>query len=416
VKRFKFAFGIMAAILASSSAFSAERGPLEITIGNEGIIMPGGLQPYMFQTGNGTLVVQAMLPDPRDLSRSATEKYIYPPVRTLRSTDSGNTWKLWTPGKTVGVGPIFNGDGVQYKDGTILWLDWAAEGPRPGGNFVTKVWESRDDWETLLGPFEAKVHLPEGVGAGAADNGMQFPYVVLTRSVIEMPNGDLLATAYGHFRADITPSPYMPTMKKIRTLLLRSKDRGRNWSLVSTVAVDPTVGEEGFCEPVLLRLTHGKRKGRFIVHMRTGRMNPVFQTESDDEGNTWTKPHPLPFHGVDPDLIEMKNGILVSGFGVRTKEVIAWAYKRDPGGTINSPAIGSSEERRIGPEQGNYIAFSLDQGATWTQVTQVNHELTTSYVTVREVEPGRLIFVYDKNWWGHKDRAIAQRFIDIHRQ
>jgi hypothetical protein len=231
-----------------------------------------------------------------------------------------------------------------------------------------------------------------------------------------MPKGDLLATACGHFRSDTTPSTYMPTMNKFRALLLRSKDRGRNWYFVSTIAVDPNMGEEGFSEVVLLRLTQGNHQGRFIVVMRTGRMNPAFQTESDDEGKTWTKPHPLPFHAVDPDLIEMKNGILVCGFGWRTKEAVEWAYETKPGEAMQEHAIGSGEERRIGPEHGNYVAFSFDQGTTWTQVTQVNHELTTSYVTVREVQPGKLILVYDKNWWGHKDRAIAVRFIDVRKQ
>ena len=46
-------------------------------------------------------------------------------------------------------------------------------------------------------------------------------------------------------------------------------------------------------------------------------------------------------------------------------------------------------------------------------MSQVTHELTTSYVAVREVKPGRLLLVYDKNWWDHKDRAVAGRFIKV---
>ena len=52
----------------------------------------------------------------------------------------------------------------------------------------------------------------------------------------------------------------------------------------------------------------------------------------------------------------------------------------------------------------------------WTQLTQINHELTASYVTVREVASGNLLLVYDKNSWGHKDRAIAARYIDVREQ
>jgi hypothetical protein len=378
------------ALLASLNALGAEHNPLKITVGPEQIIMRGGLQPEMFQSNKGTLVVHRL--------------------GFIRSTDGGETWKTWTPTAAQGRGPAFV-DAVQLKDGTILALDFLAEGPKEGGYFFGKLWESHDEWQTLSGPTPAKFYLPDAIG-GYNDGGSPSPAIALHRTMIEMPGGELLATAYVWFKGDSTPSTYMPAMNKTRAVLLRSKDRARNWSLVSTIAVDPTVGEEGFGEPVLVRVSQGKHPGRFIVLMRTGRMNPAYQTESDDEGKTWTKPHPLPFHAVDPDLIEMKNGILVCGFGWRTKEAIEWAPEKARQGQ----ASPSSEEHRIGPEHGNYVAFSLDQGTTWTQVTQVNHELTTCYVAVREVAPGKLILVYDKGWWGHTDRAIAARFIDVRKQ
>ena len=147
---------------------------------------------------------------------------------------------------------------------------------------------------------------------------------------------------------------------------------------------------------MLARLTQGKHNGRFIVLMRTGRNNPIYQTESDDEGRSWTKPRALRLLGVNPDLIEMTDGVLVCGFGGLTE----W--------------LG---EGRL------YLAFSLDQGATWTRITQVSMNPTSQYLTVREVEPGRLLIVYDKV--PHKDsglpepplyiagRIVAARFIDV---
>ena len=96
--------------------------------------------------------------------------------------------------------------------------------------------------------------------------------------------------------------------------------------------------------------------------MRTGRDNPIYQTESDDEGRSWTKPRALRLLGVDPDLIEMTDGVLVCGFGGLTE----WL------------------------EKGAVLAFSLDQGSTWTRIMQVSMDPTSQYLTVREVEPGRL--------------------------
>ncbi len=201
-------------------------------------------------------------------------------------------------------------------------------------------------------------------------------------------------------------------MNKFRSLLLKSQDRGRNWSLVSTIAVDPAVGEEGFNEPALVRLTQGKHRGRLIALLRTGNNkarwpNPLYQTESDDEGKTWSKPRPPAFDGASPHLVGMSNGILVAGFGWRTKE----SWQR-----------GVSGPRRLGPEHGNYLAFSLDQGATWSQVTRLTREPSRCYVTVRELETTRLFVVYDigdgwgRQWVGYPDgvdRAIAGRVLEV---
>ena len=405
---------VASALLAVSTIFTCVplqgegREPLKIVVQPEIKIITEGLQPFMFVSRRGTLVVQAQLP--------TAEKKTFPGRwGTVRSTDGGRSWQAWAPAKEQGEGPFIEGSVGQLRDGTILILEWVARGPQGNGNFIGKIWESKDEWKTISGPLEAKFYLPEGKG-GFDDGGNPVNGLFIHRTLLEMPNGDLLATAYGWFQEDSTPSTYVKNMNKFRSLLLKSKDRGRNWSLVSTIAVDPTVGEEGFNEPVLVRLTQGAHKGRFVVLLRIGSNkakwpNPLYQTESDDEGKTWTKPHRLAFDGVCPDLIEMKNGILVAGFGWRTKES---RQKVPPG-----------QPRRLGPEHGNYVAFSLDQGATWTQVTRVTQKPTTAYVTVREVQPNRLFLVYDiGDNWGQKwagfeqgiERAIGGRFIEVFRQ
>ncbi|MCC6124064.1 MAG: exo-alpha-sialidase [Pirellulales bacterium] len=377
---------------------------LKIIVGPERKVLPDGLQPFMFLSREGTLVVQAQLP-------TGTTEF---PGRwgTVRSTDGGRIWKTWEAAKTQGGGPFIEGSAAQLKDGTILILQWAARGPKDG-YFIGKLWESRDDWRTLAGPTDARFHLPQGKG-GFDDGGNPVDELFLHRTLLEMPNGDLLATAYGWFQEDTTPSSYKKTMNKFRSLLLKSKDRGRNWALVSTIAVDPAVGEESYNEPVLVRLTQGKHEGRLIVLLRTGSNkakwpNPLYQTESDDEGKTWSKPRPLAFDGVDPELIEMRSGILVAGFGWRTKE------SRQK---IRGP-------RRLGPEHGNYVAFSLDQGATWTQVTRLTKEPTTGYVAIRELEPNKLFMVYDvgdgwfREWADYPkgiDRAICGRLLEVRKE
>lgn len=373
--------------------------PFKLTIGPERVILPDGAQPYMFRSAKGTLIVQVPMfgLTPPVLQPDGTSRWIYrdkngfyTKICTVRSTDDGETWTVWNPPMDPEDGPITEGTMAQLKDGTIMALQWIAHGPTKDGFFIGKVWESRDEWVTLDGPFESKVYLPRGAVAHD-DTDLPFPGYNFHRTLLEMPNGDLLATAYGLFKGDDTPSAYVAAMKKTRSILLRSKDRGRNWTLVSTIAVDPSVGEEGFTEPVLLRLSQGKHKGRLIVHMRTGsskvlkeaKYNAVYQTESDDDGATWTKPHPLDYRGVNPDLIELESGVLVSGFGWR----------------------GIKEKR------GNYLAFSLDQGATWTQVTQITGD--GDYISIREVRPGRLLFVYSTALRETKRYFITCRTIEV---
>ena len=320
-------------------------------------------------------------------------------------------------GASEGTGrwAVLEGSVGQLKDGTILVMEWVARGPKADGYFIGKLWESRDNWKILTGPIDARIYLPQGKG-GFDDGGKPVDGLFIHRTLMEMPDGNLLATAYGWFKEDSVPSSYMKNMDRFRSLLLRSKDRGRNWSLVSTIAVDPTMGEEGFNEPVLVRLSQGKHKAvgsscccGLEVIKRNGPPTR-FTDRSNDEGKTSTS-RASAFDGVNPDLIEMKNGILVAGFGWRTKES---RQKVPPG-----------QPRRLGPEHGNYVAFSLDQGATWTQVTRVTQEPTTAYVTIRELQPNKLFLVYDiGDGWGRKwvgfeqgiERAIGGRLIEVLKQ
>jgi len=393
VKNALLILGVLALSLLSPHEFILAGEDLRVTVGPERIILPDGLQPFMFQSRNGTLVVQGQMPEPPGFI-APNRNWGWIPGN-VRSADGGETWQAWTPTTKQGMGPIFEGEATQLENGRTLILEWTAEGPKEGGYFFAKLWESHDEWQTLTGPMQAKIHLPDAI-QGFDDGGHPMPGIWLHRTLIEMPSGELLATAYGWFRGDSTPSAYMKSQNKFRCFLLSSKDSGRNWSLVSTIAVDPKIGEEAFDEPVLVRLSQGKHKGRFIVLMRTGRFDPVYQTESDDEGRTWTTPHPLNFHGVSPDIVEMKNGVLVAGFGWRTED----AYVK--------PGV-----KPLSPRLGFYVAFSLDQGATWTHLTQVNNEPSTSYAAVKEVQPGKLILVYDKSWWGRPGRGIAARFIEV---
>lgn len=230
-----------------------------------------------------------------------------------------------------------------------------------------------------------------------------------------MPNGDLLTTMYSWFTEDKAPCAYMPSMMKSRGMLLRSRDRGRTWKYQSTIATDDGVGTEGFTEPVLLRLSQGPHAGRLLCMMRTGR--DLYESYSDDEGETWSVHRPVRFPGieirqtrdweeyfqawrepdahrytsligafVDPDLIEMQNGLLVCAFGLRISEKLCW----------ENPAY---------PLNGNFLAFSKDHGTTWSHIVRITGGImTTHYMAVRESRPNELCVLFDLGAWNKPGR------------
>ena len=373
---------------------------LRVAVGPERIVLTDGLQPFLFRGPKGTLFLQAQYTAPHDFVPPS--KDMIPGggwYGNVISRDGGKTWERYLPDAWKKRQLFFEGAYTQLRNGAILFIEWIARGPKGSGHFEIPIWVSKDDLKTMRGPIIGKLHMPQAKRGGFDDGGHPYSGLTFHRTVLEMPNGDLLASAYCWFKGDDTPCDYMPKMCKFPNVLLRSTDRGRNWKCVSTVAVDPKVGEEGFNENAMVRLSKGRHEGRLICLMRTGSQAcPIYQTVSDDDGQTWSKPRALSFRGVDPDLIEMVDGTLACSFGWRVKN---W--------TRSSPPANF----------GNYFVFSCDQGETWMDLTTLpiesnaNTLWTTCYTTLCEIAPGRLFVVYDIGRWGMPVRYIGSREVSV---
>jgi hypothetical protein len=403
-------------------------GSLRLEFSDEFPVLPRGLQPSLLRTASGAFIVQAQIPE----KPAPSTRMQYPwALETRISRDDGKTWVAFhlPPGRN---GLNLEGGAVQLHDGTILALDtYITPGERPDEGFG-QLYFSTNDWHSLEGPEEVSFKLP-GVDfyCSKDDGGHPHNAQRLHRSLLELPNGDLLATYYGWLKGDNTPSTYMPSMIKSRVVLVRSKDRGRHWEMVSTVAVDPTLGTEGLGEPVLARLSSGPRPGRLLCLMRTGR--ELRESYSDDEGRAWSPNRPRVFGGldvyrtelwvdhfrtfkgskgklldennpddlrgavVDPDLIELRSGLLLAAFGVRIPQKACWAHP----------------ER---PWNGNYLAISTDHGATWKNVIRLTSGVrTTHYMAIAETLTDNKIFVtYDLGSWSkNSERDVWGRFVQL---
>lgn len=398
---------------------------LNFKFGEERMVIDDGLQPSMLCTQSGALIVQS-----QNSKKPFPQQRIFYPyaMSTVISRDNGKTWKDFSfPDGNNGVD--IEGGAIQLRNGTILALEtYVTPGKNPDQG-AGLLYYSKDDWHTLQGPIDITFNIPDAEFYNSTDDGGRPHNAMrLHRRILELPDGDLLTTIYGWMKGDDVPSGYTPTMKKTRVMLFRSKDKGRNWDYVSTIAVDPKVGTEGFDEPVIAGISKGKHKGRIICLMRTGR--ELYETISEDGGKTWTKPAPRIFAGrdvyatdgwkemfkdtkrngqliinnpneiigavVDPDLLELRSGILVAAFGIR---IPARACFQNP----------------THPWNGNYIAFSTDGGDNWSNVIQLTSGImTTHYMAVEEMKKDNNIFVvYDFGKWGQKERYTYGRTITI---
>jgi len=398
---------------------------LRLTFGEVRTVLPDGLQPFLLGLNDGTLVLQAQLSG----RPSPAERIFFPFIlRTMISHDGGATWAHRCDAPDDSRLTI-EGGAVELRAGGVLVLDtYVTPGPRPGTGIGT-LYHSTDGWRTLTGPEPVTFNLPNARFHGSTDDaGQPHPALRLHRRILELPNGDLLTTLYGWLEGDDTPVDYMPTMKKMRVMLLRSRNRGRHWDLVSTVAADPATGTEGLNEPALVRLRHGLKAGRLVCLMRTGR--ELHEALSDDEGLTWSAPVPRVFAGldvyrtelwadmfrdtkdhhgapiagnpvemigaaVDPDLLELRSGVLVAAFGLRVPPRLCWPHAQHPW-------------------NGNYLAFSLDHGATWSHVVRLTSGLPTTHNLAIAELPGknRFYVAYDSGYWS-VERAALGRSVQV---
>lgn len=162
-------------------------------------------------------------------------------------------------------------------------------------------------------------------------------WMAFNRDLFEQPDGVLLASVYGAAKTGR------------RAMLLRSTDGGATWTHHATLGPRP--------EPAVVRFSPTE----MMALLRNNGWMPLDQIWSSDGGKTWTPPRVLEEGSVDPDLTLLGNGILACSYG----------------------------------RPGSNLMFSLDQGKTWIHHTVIAESKGFNYTAVREISPGRLLYVHD---------------------
>jgi len=300
------------------------------------------------------------------------------------SANGGETWRevAWPGDSRCHTG---------LSDGTVLALSYAKDIEAVGdGLFHYKSWRIAPGCERMEGPFITPVRIPEATW-GTGDNLSRFNGMLFWNTILEMPDGRLLATMYGYFKGDDVPfrSPqltaYIEGLKqsgktadvpiasndtiegfnKYRTVVVESRDGGASWDYLATVAYDPEIGQEGPCEPSMVLLPDGD----LLCVMRTGYTHDrMCLCRSSDGGRTWTEPALTHAFGVDSTLIVMRDGTLACAYGVKGRD-------------------GGRRERRL--------MLSFDGGETWPVDLVVYAGTGGTYPSVCELGPGELLYAYD---------------------
>ena len=235
--------------------------------------------------------------------------------------------------------------------------------------------------------------LPRDVKARTVQSRTRWAEISPFRDVIELEPGRYLATGYLTFDGDPLYS----------TVALISEDEGRNWRYLSTVAGPDadTDAREGFCESCLVRLEDGDLM--CVGRMGGGRDQLLARTYSSDGGKTWAQIDRLPGWSVLPDILRLSNGVLVISTG--RPGLFLW-FSTDPRGQDWQPldvmAYHNSEmdkAHHINPGK-----YGLE-AVTGEQRRIVNRDFdepdqTTSYTSILEVSPNRLLMVYDRIPYG----------------
>jgi hypothetical protein len=143
-------------------------------------------------------------------------------------------------------------------------------------------------------------------------------WIMPADSILELPNGTLLMAVLGQLNTRRERKDQEP----IRSVLMRSDDKGLHWEHWSTIAFD-AAGIISFDEPALGRAADGT----LVCMMRTEhlpreRHQSMWVAFSKNEGESWSEPQATNIWGYPADLTTLKDGRMLAIYG----------YRREPWG------------------------------------------------------------------------------------
>lgn len=278
--------------------------------------------PYLSEALDGTLRIEWSMNEDTHMS------YGKGPAKPYTPMISKNKGKIWEP-QDKGYFTFNKAYAALTKDGSrISIISPPVKDVRLYNNFPEAV--SKGAWKT----FYLHDNLPEelqGVYLNYWDSTLKYKTIHakitdpdLLRFSIDnfMPVswwGEIKQLADGSLIAGVAPTNYQDVNGKVLPSSLsfyKSKDKGNTWVRIGRIPVQNdgiinVVGDGRFEEPSFEIL----KDSTLLCVMRSGSYSPLYKTFSKDKGYTWTDPVPFTTNGVKPNVLLLKNGVLVLASG-----------------------------------------------------------------------------------------------------
>ena len=276
------------------------------------------------------------------------------PYVVRRSTDAGKTWQTVDGTEQKSESPQ---ELVRLLDGRILgpsrWTHLHPDGRLSG---KTTIFDAKAENFEM---HESSITLPERFMP------VDKEVLIFERHIWAEKDGGVTAAAWT--RRYTLKLPNGRGFPERHTHLLRSEDMGRTWHHVAHVGLGG--------EPAIARLSDQEW---LAVTRPDAHMSNLLQHRSHDGGKTWQFERTLEEGSVMPDLVLMSNGVLACSYGRPVSNIM----------------------------------FSLDGGRTWRDHRVVSDRANFNYTSIREISPGRLLYMHDGQIPGTLAR-INSIYIDV---
>lgn len=271
--------------------------------------------PTISKADDGTLIVTWQMQEDSHKAYGKKSGREYVP---MMSKDGGITW---TP-QDKNYHTYHRGYNIHFGNGSNLQIVTPASKdiqtyhffPEPVVNYgktsYYKMNRLPDELQGVYLTYQEKGKSPVDIHAKLDDPGLlryaidNLMPIVWWGNIKQLANNTLVAGVY--------PSSYQDNHGNIThggVSFYSSTNNGLSWDIRGKIPfrLEALGDKAGFTEPTFEILADST----FTCVMRTGSSTPMFQSFSLDFGRSWSSPEPITPNGVMPQLLLLKNGVLV---------------------------------------------------------------------------------------------------------